>query len=111
MPGEVTTLTDFGTGLEYSVEIKPNSFYPTLESMFSIFLGLQNKSSIESGGIYSAPTVKVPVLKYLMVTYFLVFTSVGRCTHSLSSKLRKHSRFLRTSTDFKIGWVRWPTLF
>ena len=70
IPRSTISLTDYSTNLEYSVEIKPNSFYPTLESMFSIYLGLQNKSSIENDEIYAEPTIKVQLLKFLVVIYF-----------------------------------------
>ena len=68
-----TTLTDYITGIEYTVEIEPNSFYPTLESMFGIYLGVQNKSTIDNENTYSFPTVKASLLKYLVViTCFLI---------------------------------------
>ena len=34
----------FYDGYDYTVSVAPNSYYPTLESMFTIYLGVQNKS-------------------------------------------------------------------
>ena len=48
-------------GVSYTGQVYTNSYYPTIASMFTVYLGLQDKTSIDSSGTYSAPTVKMAV--------------------------------------------------
>jgi len=50
-------------GVTYIGQVYNNQFYPTQGSSFSIYLGLQDKTSIVNSGTYSAPTVKASVLR------------------------------------------------
>jgi len=47
--------------------VAPNSYYPTYGSMFSVYLGLHDKTSIENSGTYSAQTIKVDVAEQRIV--------------------------------------------
>ena len=57
-------------GVDYSVPVTLNSYYPTYGSMFSVYLGLHDKTSIENSGSYSAPTVKMNVAEQRIVKMF-----------------------------------------
>ena len=48
-------------GVTYSGPIFLNSYYPTIGSRFSVYLGVTNKKSIVTMGTYSSPTIKVTV--------------------------------------------------
>jgi secreted trypsin-like serine protease len=52
-------------GVTYVGPVFANSFYPTLASSYSVFLGLQDKTSIVTSGTYSAPTVKSTVSSFV----------------------------------------------
>ncbi len=56
-------------GKEYDHQIEPNSFYPTYESMFSVYLGVHNKSMLNK-----PPVVKMNIKKFILVyLIYLVF--------------------------------------
>lgn len=50
----------------YKLQVKPNSFYPTIASMFTVYLGLQDSSRISSSNI--SPAVKMSVSNVIQVT-------------------------------------------
>jgi hypothetical protein len=52
----------------YVGEVKPNSFYPTYGSMFSLYLGLHDKTSIVTSNTHTEPTVKVTVAEQVIVS-------------------------------------------
>ena len=53
----------------------PNSNYPSIASMYTVYLGLQNKASIDNTGTYSAPTVKMSVAKVVVVILFTILVN------------------------------------
>ena len=55
----------------YSLQVKPNSFYPTVASMFTVYLGLQDASKISSTNI--SPAVKMAVSNVIVVI-FIIFS-------------------------------------
>jgi hypothetical protein len=55
-------------GVSYTGDVKTNSYYPTFGSMFSVYLGLHDKTSIVNSGTYSAPTIKVTVSEQRLVS-------------------------------------------
>ena len=55
-------------GVTYSGPIYFNSYYPTIGSRFSVYLGVYNKNSIVTKGTYTAPTVKVTVYEQRIVS-------------------------------------------
>lgn len=58
----------------YQGNVEPNSFYPTIESMYTIFLGLHDKWDILGrDGTYSPPTVKMNVSKVVVVNNANIF--------------------------------------
>ena len=62
-----TTIRFTFEGVSYTFAVTPNSYYPTYGSMFSVYLGLHDKTSIENSGTYSAPTIKVDVAEQRIV--------------------------------------------
>ena len=52
-------------------EVYLNSYYPTYGSMFSVYLGLHDKTSIDNTGTYAPPTVKVDIAEQFIVNIFL----------------------------------------
>jgi len=50
-------------GVTYIGPVAANSYYPTIGSMYSVYLGLYDRTSILAGGTCSAPCVKAPVSK------------------------------------------------
>ena len=92
------SLYDFNTGDSYTVRVVPNEFYPTVGSMFSIYLGLHNKSSIALDGTYSLPTIKVNAIDafVVLITLFLLIKSI--IVILSLKKLNKHPSFSGTST-------------
>lgn len=38
-------------GRTYTITVQTNKYYPTIESMYRVYLGVQNKSSISSGDL------------------------------------------------------------
>ena len=46
--------------VSYEYKVTPNEYYPTRESMLTVYLGLSSKHST---GNYSLPTVKMTVLE------------------------------------------------
>ena len=53
-------------GLDYEANVTPNSNYPTLESMFTIYLGLQDKSKIVNNNV-PPPAIAVTASKIIRV--------------------------------------------
>ena len=66
-----TTVTFTYLGVTYTVQVNTNSNYPTIESMLSVYLGVQNISSIKNDGTFTAPTVKMSVKEARKVNYFI----------------------------------------
>jgi hypothetical protein len=64
-------------GKEYDHKVEPNSFYPTIESMFSVYLGVHNKSMLNK-----PPVVKMNVKKFILVCYFIFFPQIQNLLHS-----------------------------
>jgi hypothetical protein len=63
-------------GVTYTGNVFLNSFYPTFASSFTVYLGLQDKTSIVNSGTFTAPTVKSSVSNVVVVSliyYFLIF--------------------------------------
>ena len=56
-----TAVVFYYGGVTYSGPVYLNTFYPTIGSRFSVYLGVYNKNSIVTKGTYSSPTVKVTV--------------------------------------------------
>jgi hypothetical protein len=53
--------------MQYSTEVTPNSFYPTQESMYKIYLGMDDRSVITSGSGDIAPAMLVSIDKIIKV--------------------------------------------
>ena len=66
-----TTVTSTYLGVTYTVQVNTNDYYPTIESMLAVYLGVQNISSILNNGTFTAPTVKMSVMEARKVTYFI----------------------------------------
>ena len=45
----------------YLIEIKTNQYHPTIFSMYTVYLGVQNKSTIYNSRTYSPPTIAMSV--------------------------------------------------
>ncbi len=59
-------------GNQYYANVQPNSFYPTFGSMYQVYLGLHDKSLIETGNnIY--PAIQVKVGSIVRVSLYLVY--------------------------------------
>jgi len=56
-------------GSTYVGKVSPNQYYPTYGSMFSVYLGLHDKTSIVNTGTYAPPTVKVDVAEQFIVNF------------------------------------------
>ena len=52
-------------GVENTTSVEPNSYYPTENSMFKVFLGLQNRNETSNA-------VEVPVSKIIVVSCFFL---------------------------------------
>jgi hypothetical protein len=63
-----TTLRFTYLGVSYTGAVITNPYYPTYDSMFAVYLGLQDKTSIVNLGTYSFPTVKVNVAEQRIVS-------------------------------------------
>jgi secreted trypsin-like serine protease len=61
-----TTVTFTYEGVIYTGQVILNSYYPTIQSMLAIYLGVQNKSSISNYGNFTAPTVQMSVQTVLI---------------------------------------------
>ena len=48
-------------GVDYNGNVFTNSFYPSTESQFTVYLGVHNKSLIDSSGNIAAPALKMSV--------------------------------------------------
>ena len=51
--------------------VRNNSFYPTLESMFTVYLGVHNTTNIRQGNI--APGVRMSVKTIIKVCFVMKF--------------------------------------
>jgi hypothetical protein len=51
----------------YTVNVVPNSYYPTVESMFDIYAGVNDISFLNTGTIPGYPSVKISVKKVIRV--------------------------------------------
>ena len=58
--------------VSYEAELVVNEFYPTLASMVSVFLGVQNKSSLSNNGNYQAPIFKATFLEFRKVNLIIL---------------------------------------
>ena len=65
-------------GVTYTGAVTTNSYYPTIESMLAVYLGVYNKSSI-ANGIVTPPAIQMSVLvaRKVSLHYSNLFTS--RC--------------------------------
>ncbi len=54
--------------MSYTGAVITNAYYPTYDSMFAVYLGLLDKTSIVNSGTYSSPTVKVNVAEQRVVS-------------------------------------------
>ncbi len=54
-------------GTSYELNIYLNSFYPTIESQYTVYLGLQTKSSIDINGNVVSPGLRSSVSKVTVV--------------------------------------------
>lgn len=65
----VVSKIDFNyRGRMYTVETKPNNYYPTYESMYSVYLGMHDSVSAFRDGDVS-PGVKIPVSRVIRVSF------------------------------------------
>ena len=71
-----TTLKFTYLGVSYTGTISLNQYYPTYDSMFSVYLGLYDKTSISNTDTYSAPTVKVNVADQRIVSFYLKLVNI-----------------------------------
>ena len=57
--------------MSYEFDVKPSRYFPTVESMFKVYLGMHNRSIINSYNI--SPAERYSVSKIIIVLYlFLV---------------------------------------
>jgi hypothetical protein len=49
--------------VEYPTSVEPNSYYPSEESMYKVYLGLQNRNEASNA-------VEMPVKKIIVVSLF-----------------------------------------
>ncbi len=57
--------------------VTPNAYYPTYGSMFSVYLGLHDKTSIVNTGTYAPPTVKVDIAEQFIVNIISKITDLA----------------------------------
>ena len=50
-------------GVTYEIKVETNKYYPTLESMYRVYLGLQNRTTLTTGNISPAIYVSVEKIK------------------------------------------------
>ena len=62
-----TTVSFTYAGSEYTGNVNTNSYYPSIGSMYTVYLGLQDKSTISNTGAVTAPAVKMSVSKVVVV--------------------------------------------
>jgi V8-like Glu-specific endopeptidase len=67
-----TTVQYTSNGYTYTISVQTNQYYTTLESMFSVYLGLQDRTTVTSGS-YSYPTVRRGVKKIVKVLILVLF--------------------------------------
>ena len=58
-----TAITFMYMGVTYTIPIITNNYYPTMESMLAVYLGVHNISSIQNDGTFTAPTVQMSVME------------------------------------------------
>ena len=56
--------------VQFSTEVIPNTFYPTRESMYRVYLGLDDKSIVNSGFSDILPAVLTPIKTIIQVNFF-----------------------------------------
>ncbi len=56
-----TSITFTYLGKTYTGSVTPNTFYPTFASMFFVYLGVHNRSSLINSGTFTAPTIRMSV--------------------------------------------------
>ena len=80
-------------GHDYEGTVKPNSFYPTMESMFTIYLGLQDKTTIINN-VVPPPAVVAKASKVVRVCCFYhYFYSEIFFAYTFHFKPQKHAFF------------------
>ena len=52
---------------DYEGDVNVNSYYPTIGSMYTVYLGLQDKSTIDKNGNVQGPAIKMSVSKVVVV--------------------------------------------
>lgn len=58
-------------GETYSIKVKPNKYYPTVESMYNVYLGVHNRTALLLKNI--SPAVSIPVEKIYIVRFFIFY--------------------------------------
>ena len=54
-------------GTNYTSSVFSNSYYPTIASQYTVYLGVHKKSSIDNYVTFTTPTIKLNVSKIIMV--------------------------------------------
>lgn len=54
-------------GVQHQIEVKPNIFHPTYESMYTIYLGLETNTGIYDNKTSIKPGIAVSVDKFILV--------------------------------------------
>ena len=54
-------------GQTYEGEVTTNSMYPTIGSMYTVYLGVQDKTSIDSSNTVTFPAIKMSVDRVVVV--------------------------------------------
>ena len=54
-------------GITYTGSVSTNVYYPTISSMYTVFLGVQDKSSIDDYATVTLPAIKMTVKKVVKV--------------------------------------------
>jgi len=76
LPDQVTITYQ---GHDYIVDVEPNEFFPTNESMYKVYLGFQNISHIHSASTHDTG-IEVDVDDLIKVTYFFIQNSLTQLT-------------------------------
>lgn len=65
-------------GQRYNITVEPNTYYPTYESMYKVFLGLHDKSTIYDASL-SHPTQAIlvnSVKRVIMIVLYYFFSLI-----------------------------------
>lgn len=54
-------------GIPLNIPVMTNQFHPTIESIYTVYLGVHNKSSIMKNSELPSHVVKMPVKKFIKV--------------------------------------------